>query len=251
MNRREFSKSLLAALTSYALFESLFYTNSFSKPIRQKANYWLNRLNEYCNDLNKNSITPGEWQLQVEGLFNEIYIGDVLKFIDFENLIKGFEFPDLGVNTRPVKFPELEGLPEKTIYHKKIFGMKKGRAIIPHGHSNMASAHLILSGEMHLRNYEKLGEEDNSLIIKPTVDKIIKPGETSSISDEKNNVHWFVANTDSAFTLDIIMLDLNGKQYDIHNLDISEKEDLSDGKMRVPILDVKTALSKYGKETHH
>ncbi|MEZ4690571.1 MAG: hypothetical protein R3A12_10465 [Ignavibacteria bacterium] len=52
-------------------------------------------------------------------------------------------------------------------------------------------------------------------------------------------------------TLDIIMLDLNGKQYDIHNLDISEKEDLSDGKMRVPILDVKTALSKYSKETHH
>ncbi|MEZ4690570.1 MAG: hypothetical protein R3A12_10460 [Ignavibacteria bacterium] len=34
------------------------------------------------------------------------------------------------MNTRPVKFPELEGLPEKTIYHKKIFGMKKDRAII-------------------------------------------------------------------------------------------------------------------------
>lgn len=251
MNRREFSKTLLAAVTSYVLIDSLFSTNSFSKPVKQIANYWLNRLNEYCLDLNKNSITPEEWQVQVEGLFNEIYIGDVIKFIDFDNLINGFEFPDLGVNTRPVKFPKLEGLPEKTIYQKKIFGMKKDRAIIPHGHSNMASAHLILSGELHLRNYEKLGEDDNNLIIKPTVDRIIKPGETSSISDEKNNVHWFIANTDSAFTLDIIMLDLNGKQYDIHNLDIMEKQDLSDGTMRVPILDVKTALNKYGKETHH
>ncbi|HMQ67830.1 MAG TPA: hypothetical protein PKA90_02800 [Ignavibacteria bacterium] len=40
--------------------------------------------------------------------------------------------------------------------------------------------------------------------------------------------YWFAANTDSAFTMDIVMLDLNGKQYDIHNLDIMEKQDLSD-----------------------
>ena len=178
-------------------------------------------------------------------------LDDILKFIDFENLIKGFEFPDLGVNTRPVKFPKLDGLPDKTIYQKKIFGMKKDRAIIPHGHSNMASSHLILRGEMHLRNYEKISEEDNTLIIKPTVDRIIRPGESSSISDEKDNVHWFIANTDTAFTFDVIMLDLNGKQYDIHNLDIDEKQDLSDGTMRVPVLDVNTALKKYGKETHH
>lgn len=251
MNRREFSKTLLSAIASFALFESLFYTNSFSKPVSQITNYWLNRLNEYCMDLKKNAITPSEWQMQIEGLYKEIYLGDILKFIDFENLTKGFEFPDLGVSTKPVKFPILEGLPEKTIYQKKIFGMKKDRAIIPHGHSNMASAHLILKGEMHLRNYEKISEEDNNLIIKPTIDRIIKPGETSSISDEKDNVHWFIANTDSAFTFDIIMLDLSGKKYDIHNLDIYEKQDLSDGTMRVPILDVKTALNKYGKETHH
>ena len=54
-----------------------------------------------------------------------------------------------------------------------------------------------------------------------------------------------------AFTFEIIMLDLMEKQYDIYYLDMFEKQDLPDGTMRVPILDVDTALIKYGKESHH
>ena len=192
-----------------------------------------------------------EWQEQVEMLYRVVELKELLQFIDFENLIKGFDYPDLGVNTRPVRFPRLEGLPEQTAFVKKIFGMKKDRSIIPHGHSNMVSAHLVIQGEMHLRQYEKVNHEKDNLIIKPTVDKMVSVGESSSISDEKNNVHWFVANSDTAYTFDVILLDLAGEKYDIHNLDIYEKQDLSDGTMRVPIMDVATALKKYGKETHH
>ena len=43
--------------------------------------------------------------------------------------------------------------------------------------------------------------------MKPTIDRIIKSGETFFVSDDKDNVHWFIANTDSVFTFDIIMLD--------------------------------------------
>ncbi|QSE99437.1 hypothetical protein JR347_16960 [Fulvivirga lutea] len=208
------------------------------------------QLNEYCSDLKKRSITVTEWQSFIAKLYNKIELTELLKFIEFEKLTQGFDYPDLGVNTRKVFFPKLSGLPEKTVFVKKIFGMKKDRAIIPHGHSNMASAHLILQGEMHLRHYEKLGQEDQNLIIKPTIDRIAQIGDNSSISDEKDNVHWFVANTDTAFTFDVIMLDLNNKPYDIHNLDIYEKQDLHNGTLRVPMLDVNTALTKYGKQHH-
>ena len=64
-------------------------------------------------------------------------------------------------------------------------------------------------------------------------------------------MHWFIANSETAFTFDVLMLDLKEKEYDIHNLDIYKKQNLSDGTMRVPIMDVETALKKYGKETHH
>lgn len=251
MNRRKFTTGLLATVSSYALLNSLFVTQAFSKSIDPIAQPWAKQLQEYCTDLRKNSITPTEWQTHIKNLYNKVELSELLKFIDFENLVKGFQYPDLGVNTKPVKFPKLDGLPEKTVFVKKIFGMKKDRAIIPHGHSNMASAHLVLKGEMHLRHYERIAQEKNNLIIKPSLDKTMSVGDNSSISDELDNVHWFIANSESAFTFDVIMLDLNEKSYDIHNLDIYNKTDLPDGTMRVPILDVETALKKYGKETHH
>ncbi|GFZ93643.1 hypothetical protein GCM10011531_27030 [Aquaticitalea lipolytica] len=251
MNRKEFTKGLLATIISYALMDSLFATNAFINHINPLTKHWAIKLNEYCSDLKKQTITPKEWQSLIDELYKDIELNDLIKFIDFRKLQTGFQYPDLGVNTKPVFFPKLDGLPENTVFIKKIFGMKKDRAIIPHGHSNMASAHLVLNGEMHLRHYEKIRKEGDNLIIKPTIDKLAKIGDSSSISDEKDNVHWFVANTDTAFTFDVIMLDLKGKATDIHNIDIFEKQNLSDGTMRVPILDVNTALKKYGKETHH
>lgn len=251
MNRREFSTGLLASVTSYALIDSLFAFNAFDRAIKPIAEHWAIQLNEYCADLRMNTISAMQWQKEVDELYKRIELEAIINFIDFDQLIKGFKYPDLGVDTKPVQFPKLEGLPEQTVFVKKIFGMKKDRAIIPHGHSNMSSAHLILKGEMHLRHFEKVRQEEHNLIIKPTIDKIVKKGDSSSISDEKDNVHWFIAHSDAAFTFDVIMLDLNDKPYDIHHVDMQEKQNLPNGMSRVPILNVETALKKYGKITHH
>ncbi len=250
MNRRDFTKGILTTVSSFALMDALLAFNAIDKSVKPITDHWAINLNDYCADLKKNAITTLQWQRKIEELYQKIELNELLKFIDFKNLIKGFEYPDLGVSTRTVTFPQLKGLPKRTVFVKKIFGMKKDRAIIPHGHSNMASAHLILSGEMHLRHYEKMQQDDHNLIIKPTIDRIAKLGESSSISDEKDNVHWFIANTATAFTFDVIMLDLDQKNYDIHNLDIYESEDLKNGTLKVPILDVQTALKKYGKQHH-
>ncbi len=250
MNRRLFNRQLLQALSSYALLESLVLTSAFSPSIKPITTHWVNRLHEYCGDLKRNALAPGEWQSQVESLLESLPLEDLLQFIDFEKLIRHFEYPDLGVATRPVRFPKLKGLPERTHFVKKIFGMKKDRAIIPHGHANMVSAHLVLQGEMHLRHYDKIASDNKHLIITPTIDRQIKPGESSSISDERDNIHWFVATTNHAFTFDVILLDLNEQPYDIYNLDIDEQQDLHNGHLRVPILEVETALKKYGKQHH-
>ena len=250
MDRREFSKGILATVASWALIDSLFAFDAIGKEIKPITDHWAIKLNEFCSDLKTNSLTTIQWQLKIGELFEKIELEEILKFISFDHLIKGFEYPELGVATKTINFPKLNGLPEETVFVKKIFGMKKNRAIIPHGHSNMASAHLILQGEMHLRHYEKIQQDGQNLIIKPSVDQIAKVGESSSISDEKDNVHWFIANTETAFTFDVIMLDLNNKSYDIHNLDIYESEDLKNGTLKVPILDVQTALKKYGKQHH-
>ncbi|MEQ8476265.1 hypothetical protein [Fulvivirga sp.] len=251
MNRRVFTEKSLKAAMSYGLVSSLIQTQAIGKHILPITNHWSIELNDFCHDLRKSTIGVMEWQQKVEDLFDKVPLQDLLNFIDFDQLIRGFNYPDLGVNTKKVTFPKLDGLPERTAFVKKIFGMKKDRAIIPHGHANMSSAHLVLKGGMRLRHYDNLRVEDNTMLIKPTIDKTIAAGESSSISDEKDNVHWFIAETETAFTFDVIMLDLDDKPYDIYNLDIQAKEDPNNGSFRVPILDVDAALKKYGKESHH
>ncbi|MEX0273042.1 MAG: hypothetical protein AB3N16_01555 [Flavobacteriaceae bacterium] len=250
MDKRKFTKTLLTTISSVALMDALFAYNAIGHKVKPILDHWAIRLYEYCSDVRTEVIPILQWQQKMEELYRQVPLDDILRFIDFDHLIKGFDYPDLGVETKPVRFPKLDGLPQDTIFVKKIFGMKKDRAIIPHGHSNMASSHIILKGEMHLRHYEKLQQEPQSLIITPTIDRFAKVGESSTISDEKDNVHWFIAHTETAFTFDVILLDLNNREYDIHNLDIYEKEDLGNGSMRVPILDVSTALKKYGKHHH-
>ena len=73
----------------------------------------------------------------------------------------------------------------------------------------------------------------------------------SSISDEKNNVHWLTARTETAFTFDVIVLDLNGGRWHVDNIDPGAAEPAGNGRIRAPKLDVARALRKYGNRTHH
>ncbi|MFZ1701449.1 MAG: hypothetical protein WAU71_11540 [Pyrinomonadaceae bacterium] len=251
ISRREFGAGLLGSLLTYSFLTSCAKTESFAEPIKQITKHWAVELSEICGDLRLAKIPQGIWQEQVEKLFDRIELPDLLKFIEFEKLVTGFKYPDFGIATKPVTFPELDGLPNDAVFLKKVFGMKKDRAIIPHGHSNMASAHLVLKGEFALKHFDKVEEQKNHLVIRQTIDKVAKTGSSSSISDDKNNVHWFVATSETAFTFDVIMLDLNDEEHEIHNLDIRAGEDLSDGLIRAKKIAVAEGLKKYGKEAFH
>lgn len=253
-SRREFIQQSFNAVCSYFLFESLFARDLFAQAVQPIMKHWAHQLDDLCRDLRSNSLTLVQWQEQVETLLNRIELKEMLQFIDFEKLTRQFDFPDLGTATKPVSFPKLHDLPSEYAFHKKIFGLQKGRAIIPHGHKNMVSAHLILKGEFELRHYDKISEEGDHLIIKPTIDKIARVGGASSISNEKNNIHWFKTRSETAFTFDVIMTNIDprhGKSYEIDNIDPHAAENLSGNLLRVRKLGVEEALKKYGKEMHH
>ena len=251
MNRREFSKSLTTSIASYALFRSLFLKDAFADAIKPVTDSWLRDLHDMSMDLRQGQITPTQWQSKVNELFDRVELEYLLRGIDFEKLAHGFEYPDLGVHTKSVRFPALAGLPVNLAFFSKIFGMKKDRAIIPHGHRNMVSCHCVIKGDFRLRHYDKLEDSDTHMIILPTVDEVVRIGSHSAISDERNNIHWLKAMTETAFTYDVIVVDLGGEKYEIENIDPYSSEKLANGQLRVAKLSVEDALQKYGHDTHH
>jgi hypothetical protein len=251
IDRRDFTASLLGSITSYSLLEMLFTREAFAGPIRSLTDHWVKELHVMSLDLKSDRLTPSRWQSKVQELFDKVPLPEMLKFVNFERLKKGFMYPEQGVNTRPVPFPKLAGLPSDLVFHRKLFGMKKDRAIIPHGHNNMVSCHYVLQGALHLKHYDKLEEDQQYMVITPTTDLIARPGSHSSISDEKNNIHWLKAVTETAFTLDVLVLDLKGKPYNVDNIDPAGAERLRGDRLRVKKLGLAEALRKYGHDMHH
>jgi hypothetical protein len=251
MNRREFSKSLIGSIASYALFRTLFTRDAFADSVKPVTDHWLKGLHEMSLDLQAGKITPGQWQAKIAELFDRVSLEELLARIDFDKLTQGFEYPDLGVNTKWVSFPRLDGVPETLAFHSKIFGMRKDRAIIPHGHRNMVSCHYVLKGELWLRHYEKIEEDGTHMVIEPTIDHLARVGSHSSISDEKNNIHWLRATTDTAFTYDVLIVDLKGEKYEVDNIDPYGAEKIADNRLRVRKLPLEEALNKYGHDSHH
>jgi hypothetical protein len=249
MDRRQVNKHMLQLLSGFLLVDTALGTKSLSAAVKPIITDWATELNTYCLDLYSDRISQQIWQQQVAQLFNHIPLSDIVAYIDFEKLKKGIELPDLGVNARTIPFPEIDELP-KTVYFQKIFGLKKDRAIIPHGHSNMVSSHVVLQGDFHLRHYDKINQEGEFLTIQPSQERIIHAGDHSSISDSTDNIHWFIAKSHAAYTFDVILINLNEEAYDIHNLDMDTATDIGNGHLRVKEMDVETALKKYGK-LHH
>src|SRR4029434_1505836 len=81
-------------------------------------------------------------------------------------------------------------------------------SVIPHGHNNMATAFLILKGDLQGRHYDRLEDAKDYFIIKPTIDRKFVPGECSTVSDYKDNVHWFRAQSEPAFIFNLHVLDV-------------------------------------------
>lgn len=139
-------------------------------------------------------------------------------------------------------------MPQPVHFFAKVFAVGRDRAIIPHGHANMVSAHLTLSGRFHIRQYDLLDHSEEALHIRPSLDMLSVPGDLASIGLRSDNVHWFIAQ-DASFTLDVIATGLDQNEpsaFDIFNIDIEDAVAHPDGTLTAPVIGVQQALHKYG-----
>ncbi len=205
-SRRSFNARALGSLLTFSLLETLCRYDLFADEIRPDAIRWLDGVNRLGRDLKGQELEQIAWQQKVEELLPSIDMTSLLELIDFDRLTSNLKFVDNGARSLRFKFPKVEGLPTELSFGKQIFALKKGRSVVPHGHNNMATAFLILKGELRGRHYDRVKDEPEHMIIKPTIDRKFSPGACSTVSDYKNNVHWFQAITEPAFIFNLHVL---------------------------------------------
>lgn len=206
----------------------------------------ITRIDALTGALRGQVITVDDWRAGLEELVARIPVQDVMTAINFDTLAAKAGFAALGVSTLRVDFGG--GIPQPVHCIAKVFGVDTGRSIIPHGHGNMVSAHLPLTGRFRLRQYDQIARDDAALTVRPSVDRRIEAGDLSSIGEDADNVHWFIAEEPS-HTFDMIVTGLNTAQnpaHEIFNLDMESATAAGDGLLRVPRLSVEKALRKYG-----
>ena len=209
MSRREFQRDALRSVLAFTLLDLLATNDLFAEEVKPLAVKWLQNVNQIATDLKDQKIKQAEWQKSVEELFAKVELRSLLGLVDFDRLEKGVSYLDRGARSLRCEFVELAGVPAKIAFGRQIFALKKGRSVVPHGHNNMATGFIILKGSFHGRHYDRVEDEAEHMIIKPTIDRDFKPGEYSTVTDFKDNVHWFKAKDEPAFIFNLHILGVN------------------------------------------
>lgn len=247
IHRREFTKTTLGSLLAYSLLETICSHDVLAKEIKPIAAKWLGELNDRSQSLRGQKLSQLQWQGEIERLFGQVNLPELLSYVDFDKLTKDMQFRDKGERAFRAKFPQVDGLPTELVFGHQMFALKQGRSVVPHGHNNMATAFLILTGEFHGRHYDRLEDEEKHMIIKPTIDRKFKVGEYSTVSDFRDNVHWFKATSESAYIFNIHVLNVDPKVKRSGRVYIDPQgEQLSGGKIRARRIKHTEAYKLYG-----
>lgn len=250
MRRRQFLEAGLASMAAVALIPRALRAQALATPMQASVLAWLREVAASTQGLRGGRLNQSDWQAALAELFERVPLTDLLEAIDLPRLIAAIELPDDRAGTADPRLPDIEGLPRWPECGLRVFGMARDRAIIPHGHANMVSAHLVVQGQIHVRHYQRLHDEETALVLLPSIDGLSGPGDASTISDDHDNVHWLVARSASAYTLDFIVVDLDSDRRTRWGdfVDIRAAHALGDGRLRVPRLDFDTAISRYGHD---
>jgi len=201
--RRDFTRTALQSLTTLVLIEGLWSRRLLGSDVQPIVDDWFKKLNTISRDVREHRTNDVEFQHSLEQLLERVDLAALLKTLDFDRLAAGVSFPAKGAKSLPVDFSHVNGLPVQLAFGRQIFAMSKGRSVVPHGHDNMATGFLVLKGRFRGRHYDRVEDRADCYIIRPTIDRAFQPGEFSTVSDHKDNVHWFTAESETGFIFNV------------------------------------------------
>ena len=246
--RREFARNTLQSLTALALIEGLWSSRLFGAGVEPLLDHWFKELDAISKDVHDHKTKDVEFQKALEELYRRVDLNGLLGALDFDRLAAEVTFPAKGAKSLSGDELHLTGLPLKPIFGRQVFAMKKGRSVVPHGHDNMATGFLVLKGNFRGRHYDRIEDHSDHYIIRPTIDRVFKPGEFSTISDHKDNIHWFTAENETGFIFNVHVVDTNpeNKNHPGRVYIDPQGEKLADGLIKAPKISYGKVNQLYG-----
>jgi hypothetical protein len=247
-SRREFHAKLVSSAITFGLVELLWSRDLFAEPVKPTIDKWFVELAEMSKDLKGKKLTDLEFQTKMEDLYRRVDLKALSSLIKLDEVEKTKKLPDNGAGNYGFDLSKVEGLPANLMFGKQIFGCKKGKSIVPHGHANMCTGFIILKGKWHGRHYDRVETHKDHYVIKPTIDREFGPGDLSTISDHKDNIHWFKSVSDAAYIFNVHVIgydptikESSGRLY----LDV-EGEKLAGGLIKAPKMSSAECHKKFG-----
>jgi hypothetical protein len=207
--RRSFNGKLLGSLLTFGLVETLVTRDLLAADAKPLIGKWIVELSELCQSVKEHKVKDTDWQTKIEELYKRCDLPELIKLIDLDRLTKDVKLPDNGAASLGIDLSKVEGMPKRLVFGKQIFALKKGRSIVPHGHDNMCTGFIVLRGSFSGKHYDRIEDKKDHYLIKPTIDRTFKPGEASTVSDHKDNVHWFTAASETGFIFNIHVMGYN------------------------------------------
>jgi hypothetical protein len=248
LNRRDLGTRVLRSVLTLTLLRWAARADAIGGTLKSSTRPWLSKLEGACAAVSSAQLSPVDWQREIEATLGRVELPDFLRAIDFEALAARAKFPPKGEGLTRIYFLDDDGHAQPFHFTAYLFALKKDVSVVPHGHHNMVTMHMMLAGKAHARHFDRVHDSATHLVIRPTSDSIIEPGQVTTISDDRDNIHWFRALTQPVFMFNIGVYRVNGKlpSGDRDYVDPLGGSHLGNGLIRAPRLDRDAAYAKYG-----
>jgi hypothetical protein len=245
MDRRTVLLGPLGAFATYALLAEAALASVPNSKL--SALRWISRQDELARGLANGAISQVAWHDEIGRLAREVDTAQLVHEIGRANLEDAGAGSSHDPKKRFVRFVDETGAPMRLAYGAALFSFKYNSVITPHAHKHMASAHMVIEGKVRIRTFDRIRDEGDALIVKPTADHVAGVGEAAAMTFARDNVHWFAPRSDRPMTFDVIVdgLDAGAERYVIQPVDILAGKRLPDGSIRAPLISFEESAKRY------
>ncbi len=187
----------------FALHAAAVRASKPDAPAKLTAAETFAAIDQLGAELMAGAIDGPAWQTGVEQVFARSDHQAVRAAITLDWPAASQVARDQGQSAHVLEPEQLEGCPPDPRFRRKLWLFSRNYGILPHGHRNLASAFWVLEGRFRGRHYDRIRDEPDAILIRPSDDRIFSPGDAAAICDQHDNVHWFTALADDSLIFNV------------------------------------------------